>query len=116
MKDWKGNTIEIGHTVYRVATINPHAGFRLRFIGIQDGEETDIVDMGVIEKDSFFVWEEYLIIPHSDIIEEWRGNELFKVPINYIEKEIVCKENQILCIKGISDNQFDYYKSIKERQ
>lgn len=112
MTDWKGNIIEVGHTVVTVAVDNPFAGATMVFGFITaDGEHIQY-DSAPIKKEHLWIpTGEYKII-EGNTVTSYNDDFHHEVPIQFIDTWIPTSNflNQLIwCIKGMSDNQEEYY-------
>lgn len=110
MQDWKGNKIEVGQTVLIVNVKSMFSGSKSQFMimtkkGFEKiGEET-ILPEGY----QWTVVSENNITPPSKNVTISMGDAPSEIPINQISLWLSVQPWQIVCIKGISDNNEDYY-------
>lgn len=112
MKDWKGNEIEEGDTIMLVSTKSAEINSSLILIDFSHPEKKAEV-LSTYKKKANYRWlptHEYKIIK----IGSW-------LYFTFMENEITCNygidilkysldDNTILCIKGKSDNETEYYQ------
>lgn len=110
MKDWKGNDIDVGHTIVIVRVGSMFDGATPVFISLKD----DTMEIGdplpktyVFERNERIKvteWSRLVMLgaePSDDTVNE--------IPINQLDFFINVQPWEILCIEGVSDNEQDYY-------
>jgi len=114
MKDWKGNEIQVSHTVLIIDINNSMKGggskTSILFYG-KDGSPTYRSDVFVTIplKDDWEICQEIEVVEKSDKIScGWTKTRL---PINHVDSWVCAQPWQIICIKGISDNKEEYFNS-----
>ncbi len=115
MTDWKGNEIEPGQTVLLVSIKSQFAGSEMKW-GIMMPDKTMHYITPVImpEENKWEVRYEYQITEpgfrSAFSLEENKG----EIPINIIDVWIRPQPHQIVCIKGISDSQEEFFRAYFE--
>lgn len=105
MKDWKGNKIEVGHTVLVISTGSMFEGsaFVIRY------GDKEIKSEPIKKSYQFEISCKYKITEPSNTLALSLGNEQSEMPINHVDFFIAKQPYQIICIKGVSDNKEKYY-------
>lgn len=113
-KDWKGNIIQEGDTVLKVRVKNWDAGVKYSLIEFTIGEDnySEIEPVEAEEKRLWEICEEILIksITEDDGVV-WMSflKPYVETPLWCAGMHLSCQHNEILCIKGKSDSQEDYF-------
>ncbi len=110
MKDWKGNQIEVGHTLLIIEFKNfdaghtPYTEFKHKY-----GPSTYLRGNPIPVQYRWEIKKTILVIEPGprDII--YAVDVLNKVPINELPSFLSIKGNETLCIKGLSDNEQDFF-------
>jgi hypothetical protein len=111
MEDWKGNKIQVGHTVIVVSTGSMLEGSRPCLLMMTENGMEKVFEGEPIKKSySFDVSAKYFITEPSNNLTISMNDKPSKVPINHIGFWISKQPWQIVCIEGISDNKDEYYK------
>jgi len=109
MKDWKGNKIQVGHTVVVVSTGSMLEG-STPFLLIRNENGYEKIEGEPIKKSySFDVSAKYLITEPSNNLTISMNDNPSEVPINHIDFWVCKQPWQIVCIEGISDDKDEYY-------
>lgn len=104
MKDWKGNEIKIGQTIIVVEVINEDAGAIFSLVNDPTGKE--------YITGTNYCWKprmEVEVLDYDDLVDlddsAWKQS-----PINLLSIAICKQDWEIICIKGVSDSEEEYYK------
>lgn len=105
LTDWKGNRIKPGDTIIIVNT-KPILG--ASYLNLPDGEKVQVT-----EEPPGYIWdiqEEYKVIGSEECpCIELKTNGYTIVSSLYGAVWLVNGSSVIICIKGVSDNEQDYY-------
>lgn len=111
MEDWKGNKIQVGHTVIVVSTGSMFEGSKpCLMIMTENGIEKVFEGEPIKKSYSFDISAKYLITHPSNNLTISMNDKPSEVPINHIDFWVCKQPWQIVCIEGISDNKDEYYK------
>lgn len=117
IKDWKGSVIQEGDTVLKVRVKNMDAGMSFCLIEIEVGSGKPFKQITekikVPERDIWEIAEEIFIKPMTGKDDNMVVMSFMKP---YVETTLLCADmhlscnhNEILCIKGKSDSEEEYY-------
>ena len=111
MEDWKGNKIQVGHTVIVVSTGSIFEGSKPCLLIITENGLKKVFEGEPIKKSySFDVSAKYFITEPSNNLKISMSHKPSEIPINHIDFWVSKQPWQIVCIEGISDNKDEYYK------
>lgn len=103
MKDWKGNEIIPGMTIVVVEVVNEDAGAVFSLVNDPSGKEHVI--------GTNYCWKprmEVEVQDYDDMVDvsesEWK-----QAPVNLLSIAICKQAWEIICIKGVSDNEQEYF-------
>lgn len=117
MKDWKGNKIEVGQTVIKVAFKSMFGGSASRMVLIftdANGEQHHRKGEEFINPMDY-KWEiegKYIITEQRNTMLISFGNRPSEVTIDSLDFMLSTQPWQILCIEGISDNEEEFFKEL----
>ena len=104
-EDWQGNKIEGGQTIVIVQT---RPSVEAGVFGFLHGD--DFIKLGPDEEQSNYIWE---VLEEHKIWKDSYGILMCTVEENNcmisMRLSIMKLENEVLCIKGLSDSEKDYY-------
>jgi len=113
MKDWKGNEIEVGQTVLTINVRRITEGSKMMIMFRGANDEWHKHDLGLRPEPRQYLWE----IQQSAIIMEQSphmtisfGDAPSQIPIDQMDMFCHAQPWQIIAIKGISDNEQEYYE------
>lgn len=113
MKDWKGNEIQVGHTVLVVMTRSMFSGGTLSTFFKDKFGNTELIELGTVKNDYLFeTVSKAKVAEYKETLtwsEEGDPIDLGEIPINWLGFVLPTNGRTIICIEGISDNQEDYY-------
>lgn len=117
MTDWKGNVIQEGDTVLKVRVKNWDAGCSYSIIELDFSNKkyTQLTEpVKAKEEHLWEICEEIFITPNEESDGTVKMSFLkpyVETPLWCAEMHLSCQHNEILCIKGKSDSQEEYYLS-----
>lgn len=113
MKDWKGNTVDIGSTIIIVDIKTPFGGDRVVFPVADENGDIHLIDGGKTSNN--YHWNinvKYIVTDFGNSYKTSFTDAAGSIPINLIEMMIKVQPWQILCIEGKSDNKDEYFEHL----
>lgn len=111
MKDWKGNNIQIGDTIVLVSTRSHGVSSSLVLMSFCSNEPPTV--LSTYKEDANYRWlilSTYEIINHNGKLYYSWSNEDYTYNFDLNSIELMKEENVVICIKGKSDNEKEYYE------
>jgi hypothetical protein len=105
MKDWKGNEIQEGQTILKVAVKGMFDGCRTQLMIVNKPVGEEFI------QERQYLWE---IVTKCYVKEKGDnsatiGGEVQEIGIDFLDFFFSAQPWEIICIEGVSDNKDDYY-------
>lgn len=113
MKDWKGNKIQVGHTVVVVSTGSMFEGLTPCFSVMTENGRKAFNGKPAKKSHRFDVSAKFLITEPSNDLKISMDDNPSEIPINLINHWVIKQPWQIICIEGISDSKDEYLQSLR---
>ena len=111
MKDWKGNEIQVGDTIVLVSTKSQATESSLILMDFSSNEPPQV--LSTHKEESKYQW----VVLSSYLITKHRGRLYLTFDDNGITSNygietlsFFLSDSDIICIKGKSDNETEYYQ------
>lgn len=116
MEDWKGNTIKVGDIVIKVRYKNWFEGNKQSLGFLSQNGIIYMSEPTYVEPTYFWqiIETSKITEPSNSFTVKFNPEDEGETPINHLGSGLglACNAFEMLCIKGISDNQDEFFKSL----